>query len=161
VLEKPAARVLQQALGDRLLKASDFRGDLVLTVAREAWVEAATLLRDHPELRCRLFLDLCGVDYLDSRDERFEVVLHLYSVDHRHHVRLKTPLPESDPTASTLTGVFKGASWFEREAWDLYGIRFRGHPDLRRILLYEEFEGHPLRKDYPKEKRQPLVGPRN
>lgn len=160
VLEKPAARVLQQALGNRLLGASDFRGDLALTVAREAWVEAATLLRDHPELRCRLFLDLCGVDHLDTRDERYEVVLHLYSVDHRHHVRLKTPLPESDPTVATLTGVFKGASWFEREAWDLYGIRFRGHPNLTRLLTHDSFVGHPMRKDYPTGRRHVLKTPK-
>jgi NADH-quinone oxidoreductase subunit C/D len=160
LLERPAARVLQQSLGGRLLKVDEFRGDLALTVARSAWVEAATLLRDHPELRFKLFLDLCGVDYLDTRDERYEVVLHLYSVDTRHHVRLKTPVPEADPGLASLTPVFRGAGWFEREAWDLYGIRFEGHPSLTRILTHDAFVGHPMRKDYPTGRRHVLKGPR-
>jgi NADH-quinone oxidoreductase subunit C/D len=159
LLDKPAARVLQRALGGRLLKVDDFRGDLSLTVAREAWVEAATLLRDHPELRFKLFLDLCGVDYLETRDERYEVVLHLYSVDTRHHVRLKAPLPENGPSIVTLTGIFRGAGWFEREAWDLYGIQFEGHPNLRRILTHEAFVGHPMRKDYATGRRHVLKTP--
>ena len=161
-LDKPAARLLSQELGDQLLKVSDWRGDLSLTVARQAWVRAARLLRDHPELRYQLFLDLCGVDYLDQegRDERYEVVLHLYSVEHRHHVRLKAGLPESDPRVDTLTGLFKGASWFEREAWDLYGIVFTGHPRLTRILTHDAFVGHPMRKDYPTAQRHVLKEPK-
>src|SRR5262245_40307871 len=98
----PAARVLREALGERVLAVDEFRGDLAISVAREAWVQAATLLRDHPELDFKLFLDLCGVDYLEYRDERFEVVLHAYSVGRKHHVRLKTPVPESDPRLDTL-----------------------------------------------------------
>jgi NADH-quinone oxidoreductase subunit C/D len=162
VLAKPAARLLAEALGDRVLAMDDFRGDLAITVERRGWVEAARLLRDHPDLDYRLFLDLCGVDHLDREDrrERFEVVLHLYSVAHRHHVRLKTPVPEADPKVATLTGLFKGASWFEREAWDLYGIVFEGHPNLVRILTHEAFEGHPLRKDYPTAKRHVLKTPK-
>lgn len=162
VLAKPAARLLSEALGDRLLGISDFRGDLAITVKRGAWVEAARLLRDHPELDYKLFLDLCGVDYLDreDREERFEVVLHLYSVSKKHHVRLKAPVPEADPKLPTLTGVFKGADWFEREAWDLYGIVFEGHPNLVRILTHEAFVGHPMRKDYPTAKRHVLKQPR-
>jgi NADH-quinone oxidoreductase subunit C/D len=137
---------------------SDFRGDLAVTVDSTAWVRAATLLRDHPELDFRLFLDLCGVDHLaeDAEGDRFEVVLHLYSVSGKHHVRLKTTLPEPEPRLPTLTAVFKGANWFEREAWDLYGIVFDGHPNLRRLLTHEAFVGHPLRKDYPQGRRHVL-----
>jgi NADH-quinone oxidoreductase subunit C/D len=162
VLAKPGARLLAEALGDRLLSATDFRGDLAITVDRQAWVEAARMLRDHPELDCKLFLDLCGADYLDRDDraERYEVVLHLYSVSHRHHVRLKTPVPEADPKLPTLTGIFKGASWFEREAWDLYGIVFEGHPNLCRILTHDSFVGHPMRKDYPTARRHVLKTPK-
>jgi NADH-quinone oxidoreductase subunit C/D len=162
VLAKPGARLLAEALGDRLLSATDFRGDLAITVDRRAWVEAARMLRDHPELDCKLFLDLCGADYLDRDDraERYEVVLHLYSVSHRHHVRLKTPVPEADPKLPTLTGIFKGASWFEREAWDLYGIVFEGHPNLCRILTHDSFVGHPMRKDYPTARRHVLKTPK-
>jgi NADH-quinone oxidoreductase subunit C/D len=162
VLAKPAARLLSEALGERLLGASDFRGDLAITVDRKAWVEAARLLRDHPDLDYKLFLDLCGVDYLDKDDqpERFSVVLHLYSVSKKHHVRLKTPVPERDPKLATLTGVFHGANWFEREAWDLYGIVFEGHPNLSRLLTHESFVGHPMRKDYPTARRHVLKTPK-
>jgi NADH-quinone oxidoreductase subunit C/D len=155
-------RVLTEALGDRVLEATDFRGDLAITVDRRAWVEAARLLRDRPELDYKLFLDLCGADYLDREDrpERFEVALHLYSVSHKHHVRLKTPVPESDAKLPTLTGLYKGASWFEREAWDLYGIVFEGHPNLVRILTHDSFVGHPMRKDYPTAKRHVLKSPK-
>ncbi len=162
VLAKPAARVLTEALGDRVLSITDFRGDLAITVERSAWLEAARLLKTHPDLDYKLFLDLCGVDYLDrdDREERFEVALHVYSVSGKHHVRLKVPVPEADAKLPTLTTVYKGASWFEREAWDLYGIVFEGHPNLSRILTHEAFVGHPMRKDYPTAKRHVLKSPK-
>jgi NADH-quinone oxidoreductase subunit C/D len=158
VLAKPVARALKRALGDRVLSIEDHRGDLALTVERRAWVEAVRQLRDHPDCDFKLFLDLCGVDYLDRQDrpERFEVVLHLYSVSHKHHVRLKTPVPESDPRVDTISELFRGANWFEREAWDLYGIIFEGHPKLIRLLTHESFVGHPMRKDYATPKRHVL-----
>jgi NADH-quinone oxidoreductase subunit C/D len=161
-LNSPAARVLQQELGDQVLKVADWRGDLVITVAPKAWRKAATLLKTHPELDFKLFLDLCGVDYLDwpDRADRFEVVLLAYSVSKKHHVRLRTALPESAPRVETLTAVYKGANWFEREAWDLYGIVFEGHPNLTRILTHEAFVGHPMRKDYPTAKRHVLKAPK-
>ena len=129
----PTVRVLREALGDELRDVAEFRGDLALTVGPGAWVKAATLLRDHPELDYKLFLDLCGVDHLDKPGlpERFEAVLHAYSVSHKHHVRLKTFLPEAGPRLPTLCGVYKGANWFEREAWDLYGMVFDGTPTWR------------------------------
>ncbi|HET7746105.1 MAG TPA: NADH-quinone oxidoreductase subunit C, partial [Vicinamibacteria bacterium] len=103
--QSPAARLLSERLGDRVRKVDEFRGDLAVTVDRAAWREAATLLRDHPELDFKLFLDLCGVDYLDARDDRYEVVLHAYSVSGRHHVRLKATVPEDDPAIDSLIGV--------------------------------------------------------
>ena len=158
----PAVRVLRENLGDQVLEVEEFRGDLAITVARKAWVKAVQLLRDHPELDFKLFLDLCGVDFLDKDDraERFAVVLHLYSVSKKHHIRLKTPVPEADATLDTITGLFKGANWFEREAWDLYGIVFTGHPRLERLLTHDEFVGHPMRKDYPTAQRHVLKSPR-
>jgi NADH-quinone oxidoreductase subunit C/D len=161
-VDKPAARILTQALGDRVQRVDDFRGDLALTVSPAAWVEAATLLRDHPELEFKLFLDLCAVDWLDEdgHDDRFDVVLHLYSVSRKHHVRVKTSVPEDNPHLPTLTGVFRGANWFEREAWDLYGVVFDGHPNLTRILTHEAFVGHGMRKDYPVGRRHVLKSPR-
>lgn len=164
-VEAPAARVLRAELGPQLRSVADFRGDLAITVERDAWVRAASLLRDHPELDFKLFLDLCGVDQLDDdTDEglrdRYEVVLHAYSVTHKHHVRLKTTAPEAAPDVPTLTGVYKGANWFEREAWDLYGIRFTGHPKLERLLTHDAFVGHPMRKDYPVGQRHVLKSPK-
>ena len=119
--------------------------------ARGLGARPPRLLRDHPELDFKLFLDLCGVDYLDrTRDDRFEVVLHVYSVSKKHHVRLKTRAARgATPTLDTLTGVYKGANWFEREAWDLYGIVFEGHPNLRRILTHDAFVGHPHAQGLP------------
>lgn len=164
-VEAPAARVLRAELGPQVRAVEDFRGDLAITVERGAWVRAASLLRDHPELDFKLFLDLCGVDQLDDdTDEglrdRYEVVLHAYSVTHGHHVRLKTTAPEESPAVPTLTAVYKGANWFEREAWDLYGIDFTGHPKLERILTHEAFVGHPMRKDYPVGQRHVLKSPK-
>jgi NADH-quinone oxidoreductase subunit C len=94
-------------------------------------------------------------------DARFTVVYHFYSTAHKHRLRLVVPVPEADAEVDTLCSLWPAADWLEREVWDMFGIRFRGHPDLRRILMYQEFEGHPLRKDYPVKKRQPLIGPVN
>ncbi len=96
-----------------------------------------------------------------GEDQRFEVVYHFYSMPQRHRVRLKVAVTEDDATVPSLTPLWPGANWYEREVWDMFGIRFSGHPDLKRILMYEGFEGHPLRKDYPVNKRQPLIGPKN
>ena len=96
-----------------------------------------------------------------SADYRFEVVYHFYSSTHNHRVRVKVPLTAQEVDVDSLTGLWPAANWFEREVWDMFGIRFRGHPNLKRLLMYEPFEGHPLRKDYPVYKRQPLIGPQN
>ncbi len=100
-------------------------------------------------------------DRLVSGEFRFEVVYHFYSATHNHRLRLKVPVTEADPVVDSLTSFWRAADWFEREVWDMFGIRFNGHPNLKRILMYEPFEGHPLRRDYPVNKRQPLVGPVN
>src|SRR5258706_1481124 len=160
-IANPAVRVLRENLGDQVLKVEEFRGDLAITVSRKAWRKAVDLVRAHPELDFKLFLDLCGVDWLDKdgHDDRYEVVLHVYSVSRKHHLRLKTGLPEADARVDTITGVYLGANWFEREAWDLYGIVFEGHPNLRRLLTHDAFVGHPMRKDYPTAERHVLKTP--
>ena len=107
-----------------------------------------------------MLMDLTAVDYL-GQTPRFEVVYHLYATGTNQRVRIKVRVAEEAAEIASVVGLYLSANWMEREVFDLYGIRFDGHPDLRRILLYDEFEGHPLRKDYPKERRQPLVGPRN
>ena len=135
-------------------------GDPTARVRPERILQVMTFLRDAPGLQFEMLSDLTAVDYL-GETPRFEVVYHLYSVAMNHRVRIKARVPEERPEIDSLVGLWPTANWLEREVWDLYGVRFRGHPDLRRLLLYEEFEGHPLRKDYAKEARQPLVGPRN
>jgi NADH-quinone oxidoreductase subunit C len=90
---------------------------------------------------------------------RFVVVYHFFSLSLKHRLRVEVPVEETDAVVDSLTPLWGGANWLEREVWDMFGIRFRGHPNLKRILMYDEFEGHPLRKDYPVDKRQPLVGP--
>ncbi|MFI5396708.1 MAG: NADH-quinone oxidoreductase subunit D [Candidatus Binatia bacterium] len=134
-----------------------YRGDVSASIAPERILDVARFIRDDPALRFDMPLDVTAVDYL-GQQPRFEVVYHLYSTTHHHRLRLKARVPEDRPIAS-VTPVWVGANWLERETYDMYGIRFAGHPDLRRIYLYEEFQGHPLRKDYPKDRRQPLIGP--
>ncbi|HPC02340.1 MAG TPA: NADH-quinone oxidoreductase subunit C [Syntrophales bacterium] len=127
-----------------------FRGETTLTADREALVPLGRVLRDEPGLAFRFLSDLCGVD-LHPAVPRFRVVYHLFSPVTGNRLRLKVPLGEQDPVVDSVTGIWETADWHERECYDLFGIRFRGHPDLRRILLPDHFEGHPLRKDFPLE----------
>ncbi|MCZ6781858.1 MAG: NADH-quinone oxidoreductase subunit C [Proteobacteria bacterium] len=152
--------VLLAARGDAVLESHERLGDATAVVDPVELVAVMRFLRDSDGLDFEMLTDLTGVDYL-GREPRFEVVYHLYSVKHNHRLRIVVRLPEDAPEVDSLVEVWPSADWMEREAWDMYGIRFRNHGDLRRLLLYEEFEGHPLRKDYPKERRQPLIGPRN
>jgi NADH-quinone oxidoreductase subunit C len=136
------------------------RGEAVVLLARTELPAGFATLRDHPELRFDQLSDLTVVDYL-GRTPRFEVAYQLYSIALNHRLRVKVPVPEDDPAVPSASGVWQAANWAEREAWDMFGIRFPGHPDLRRILMYPEFEGHPLRKDYPVLRRQPIVPERD
>jgi len=145
---------LQDRFGDRIEVLPSIDMDTI-KVGREDIVEVCSFLRNEDDLDYDLMRDLTCVDYINETP-RFEVVYHLYSIYHGHEVRLKARLEESDPEIDTITGVWVGADWFEREAYDMYGVKFAGHPDLRRLLLYPEFEGYPLRKDYPIDKEQPL-----
>jgi NADH-quinone oxidoreductase subunit C len=155
---------LRERLGDGVLETHDFRGDHTAVIRREAITEALGRCRDNPELAFDLLTDLSAVDYLKfpGREDgpRFEVVYHLYSVAHNHRLRLKVRVEQDDAWVPTATALWPIADWLEREVWDMFGIRFEGHPDLRRLLLPEEFVGHALRKDYPINRRQPLIGPK-
>jgi len=135
-------------------------GDQTVIVKKLHIMELMRRLRDDETTDFNFLMDLTAVDYLGKRP-RFEVVYHLYSLKHNHRLRVKAGVSEDDPTIDSLASIWTSADWYEREVWDLYGIKFLGHPNLKRILLYEEFVGHPLRKDYPIDKRQPLVGPEN
>ena len=153
------ARLLE-VHGQAVVDSHARHGDATALVERAAIGDVLRFLRDDEATAFEMLSDLCAVDYLPE-EPRFEVVYHLYSVSKNHRVRIKARVGEQPCQIDSVSDVWPSADWMEREVWDLYGIRFAGHPNLRRLLLYEEFEGHPLRKDYPKERRQPLVGPRN
>ena len=146
---------LAATLGTRVKKVERALGELTITVAARDYLEAATLLRDAPGLAFEQLMDLCGVDYSSYRDEprdgpRFCVVTHLLSLTHNWRLRLKVFCPDDEfPQLPTLTEVWSAANWYEREAFDLFGILFDGHVDLRRLLTDYGFIGHPFRKDFP------------
>ena len=117
-------------------------------------------LKNDPRLQFDMLADITAVDYL-GRKPRFDVVYHLVSLPLGQRLRIKVRPDDAEPAVDSLAPLWDSANWLEREVWDMFGIRFIGHPDLKRILLYEEFQGHPLRKDYPIRKRQPLIGPKN
>ena len=146
---------------DAIIDSHNFRGDQTITLQKNVLVDLFKILRDNPALDFNFLMDLTAVDYLNRKDNRFEVVYHFYSLKHNDRLRVKVPVREEDCTIDSVSSLWKTANWYEREVWELYGIKFNDHPDLRRILLYEEFKGHPLRKDYPINKRQPLIGPLN
>jgi len=146
--------LLRQRLADKVGEAAVSHGILVLAVEPAELLGVVQRLKS--EFQFDLFLDVTAVDWL-GQAPRFEVVHHFYSTAHRVRVRLKTRVPEADPTVASLVSLYGSARFMERECHDMYGIVFRGNPDLRPILLYEGFVGHPLRKDYPKRAEQPLV----
>jgi NADH-quinone oxidoreductase subunit C len=156
----PVLRRLLDARPEAVVSTHAYLGDATAVIREFYLLDTMHFLRGDPALAFDMLSDVCAVDYL-PRVPRFEVVYHLYSVAKNHRLRVKVLVDDPTPSVPSLVEIWPSANWMEREVWDLYGIRFEGHPDLRRILLYEEFEGHPLRKDYPKERRQPLVGPRN
>lgn len=138
---------IASSLGEVVEDRAIAYGELTIVVRREDIVKAVTFLRDDPQCRFVCFIDICGADY-PARERRFDVVYHFLAPHHNRRIRVKVETDEVTPVPS-LIGVFPAANWYEREAYDLYGILFSGHPDLRRILTDYGFEGHPLRKDFP------------
>ena len=142
-------RVLQEAVsGAALETVPSVDPQPTVRVGREHLADVALALRDHPELRFALLVDVTAVDYW-PRDPRFEVVYTLASLENRLRLRLKVPLDGASAAVPTVSGIWPAANWLEREVWDLFGIAFDGHPDPRRLLMPEDWDGHPLRKDYP------------
>ena len=145
---------VSEALAPAVASAGIAHGILVLTLERDALLPVVRRLKD--DFRFDMLLDVTAVDWL-PREPRFEVVWHFYSTTDFVRVRLKTQVAEADPVVDSLTPLYGSAAFMERECHEMYGIKFRGNADLRPILLYEGFVGHPLRKDYPKDREQPLV----
>ena len=139
------------------------KGDEIVRAKKEGIKDLLSGLKKDPEFDFNLLIDIFSVDYLhwEEKEIRFEVVYNLYSLAKNHRLFVKTSVPELQPEIESVTSVWPAADWFEREVWDMMGIVFKGHPNLKRILMYESFQGHPLRKDYPYNRRQPIIGPAN
>jgi NADH-quinone oxidoreductase subunit C len=155
---------LRDRFGAAIVDTHEFRGDTTAVVERTALADALRFCRDEPALAFDMLTDLTAADYLKfpGREDgpRFEVVYQLTSLPHNHRLRVKVRVDEDDPVVPTAVPLWPIANWLEREVWDMFGVRFAGHPDPRRLLMYEQFVGHPLRKDYPINRRQPLIGPK-
>ena len=161
---------LKARFGEQITGANLTNIDPWIEIAPQSIVDVCWYLRDEPSLAFDYLNCISGVDYYHTDEKKaakadwqphLEVVYHLYSFPLGKRLRVKAGVEERAPEIASLVSLWPAADWLEREVWDMYGIRFAGHPDPRRLLLYEEFRGHPLRKDYAKEKRQPLLGPEN
>ena len=155
--EHAAVGKLKQKFADAVLDVAEFRGETTITVKKEQIVEICHFLKG--DLGYNFLCDLCGVDYL-GQSPRFMVVYNIYNISLKDRLRIKVPVEESDATVDTVSTIWSTANWPERECWDLMGISFNNHPDLRRILMAADWEGHPLRKDYPLQgpDREPYQG---
>jgi len=147
---------VKERLGTDLLACGTAHGDDWILVDRERAPEILEVLRDEPDFQFNFLSDITAVDW-DTRSPRFDVVYNLNSLTKNHRLRVKVGVDGKDPWVHSAYELWKAADWLEREVFDMFGIVFKGHPDLRRILLYDSFEGHPLRKDYDYQKRQPIV----
>ena len=148
---------LRESFPSEIMESGVEHGHSFVVVKKDRLPELLKLLRDEPELRFEMLMDLCGVDRSRLGEAiRFEVVYHFYSLTHHHRLRLRVKVPQEDPRVATATDFWQGADWFERECWEMFGIVFEGHPRLKHLLLFDGFEGYPLRKDYPIAKRQKI-----
>jgi NADH-quinone oxidoreductase subunit C len=148
VADHPAVGRLRERFGDHIIGMVTFRGETTILVERQSVVEVCAFLRQDPELRFNFLSAVQCCDWL-GHEPRFEVVYHLLSMERRDRLRIKVGVPETDLTVPSMTAVWSTANWFEREIFDMFGITFVGHPDLRRILMPDDWEGYPLRRDEP------------
>jgi NADH-quinone oxidoreductase subunit C len=152
---KEILELLQQTFPKEIQEVSTSLGDDVVVIERDALLPVVRFLKSKPQ-EFTMLLDLTCVDY-KGQPQRFEMVYHLFSLARNTRLRIKARLAENDLRMPSLTSLWKNAAWLEREVYDLFGVHFEGHPDLRRIFMYDGFEGYPLRKDYPLRKRQPRL----
>ncbi len=152
--------LLRENFPDAVLETSMPQGDATAIVRPEWLFRVMEFLKKDGRLNFNMLVDITAVDYM-GREPRFDVVYHLLCQSSNRRLRIKVRAAEGETVVSSVSSLWGSANWLEREVWDMFGIRFAGHPDLRRILMYEEFQGHPLRKDYPIRKRQPRIGPKN
>ena len=157
------SEAVQKKFPGQVVSTADQQGDPLVYLKREGAAAVLKSLKNDADFKLDVLMDLFAVDYLhwEEKADRFEIVYNLYSTVKSHRLFVKVSVPERDAVLDSVASVWPAADWFEREAWDMFGVKFKGHPDLRRILMYEEFAGHAFRKDYPYNKRQPLIGPMN
>lgn len=153
--QKKVIEDLKNKFPEKIKDISVQFGDDIVFIEKESLLDVVKFLKEKP-YDFAMLLDLTCVDYLGQQG-RFEMVYHLFSLSSNLRLRIKTPLSDEDPSIDSLTSVWKNANWLEREVYDMFGVRFGGHPYLRRLFMYDGFEGHPLRKDYPLRKRQPKI----
>lgn len=154
------AENLRRSFGDAIERVTDDRGDLTVWVDRSRVHDLLEHCKRDPELDFSFCMDVTAVDHLPlGAQPRFAVVYHLYSLSTGKRLRVKTGVPEHDPVVATAVDVWKSTDWFEREVYDMFGIRFEGHPNMKRILCHTDFRGHALRKDYPADLRWRLLRP--
>ncbi len=154
---KKLAELLQQKLGSEVISTAEKTDCAEICVAPQKLLGLANILKIDSDFQFNMLLSVTAVDWVDARDERFEVVYHLLSMAHAIRLRIKIAVSEKNPSVPSLCGIWSSANFMERETFDMYGITFEGHPDLRRILMYDEFVGFPLRKDYPIQGKQPRI----
>ncbi len=155
-MSKAILEALKQRFPERIRETYTFRGDDVAMIDPAGTLEIHNFLKFEPAMDMKLLLSVTAVDYL-GQTPRFEVVTNLTSLSHHHRLRLRMRVSEESPELPSLAGLYRTANWWERHVYDLYGIRFAGHPDMRRLYLPQDWVGHPLRKDYPVKGRQPIV----
>lgn len=143
------ASSLRSSFSNAIDEITEALGEVTVVAKRESLTELMTFLRDTPRFCFNFLSDLSGVDLGEFASPRFAVAYHLYSLDHNHRLRVKVYLEEEDAHISTVSGIWATANWHEREVYDMFGVVFDGHPDMRRILMPADYEGHPLRKDFP------------
>lgn len=169
-MSKVVLSALKSKFSKAILESSDAYGDECITIKADKLIEVCTFLRDDKKMDFDSPVFLTCIDKLGlhaggkrfsqeatNKNPRFEIVVQLRSFSKKHRIRIKVPLEENKLKVPSLSGLWEGFNWLERETFDMYGVEFDNHPDLRRIYMYEEFTGHPLRKDYPQDKHQPLI----
>ncbi|RIL10090.1 MAG: NADH-quinone oxidoreductase subunit C [Proteobacteria bacterium] len=149
--------LLKTKIGAHLKSIQIELDHVVARIDRAQLLDVCRILKLDSELHFDFFVNITAVDWMDGAEERFEVVYHLMNSEKFYRLRVKAWLPEEDPKIESVSSLWNGANFMERETWDMYGIVFSNHPDLRRILMYDEFKGHPLRKDYPVQGKQPRI----
>ncbi len=153
-------RLLRESCPDAVLETLLPQGDPTAVIRPEFLTRVVDFLKNDSRLQFNVLIDITALDF-PERNPRFDIVYQILSLPFNRRIRLKVPVGGAEPVVDSVTPLWGSANWLEREVWDMFGIRFAGHPDLKRILMYEEFQGHPLRKDYPINKRQPRIGPKN